>query len=166
MLTLLAPLAYSHHSFMSFFNLIKGVDSQWRLTAVLSQSGVTTQLQHTGPETDTTDTEETTTSEISMERQLTEYLDSTIEISLDGKRVILTPESVDLGNHETRVIFVLQGAPSEFNLLEASIRSFADDKNHHNILTLVQGSKRNRQILSARNNFSASIEVGSYRDTE
>ncbi|WLQ14212.1 hypothetical protein O5O45_31330 [Hahella aquimaris] len=153
-LALSAPSAFAHYPFMSFFNLSRGEDNVWRLTAVLAQASVTTtlsqrQTEHSGARFTREE----------RERQLTKYLLDTIKLKADGVEMTLTPTVVNLGDHETRVMFELKNAPKDFRRIDANIRSFSDDANHHNILTLFQEGGRSKVVLSSRNNYSAQLNA-------
>ncbi|ABC32413.1 hypothetical protein HCH_05762 [Hahella chejuensis KCTC 2396] len=149
-LALSAPPASAHYTFMSFFNLSRGEDNVWRLTAVLAQAGVSATLN----QLQTGNSGERFTRE-QQERQLTNYLLDTVQLSIDGVDIKLSPANVNLGDHETRVVFELKNAPEDFNKVQANIRSFSDNANHHNILTLFKGEGRSKVVLSSKNNYSS-----------
>ncbi|WP_020409466.1 hypothetical protein [Hahella ganghwensis] len=153
-LCLAASFAHSHHSFMSFFNVNQGLDMQWRLSAVLARSSVTEEFARQN--LDLSDSEDATAI---LEQKLADYLINTISMKMDGHTTKLRLESINLGSHETRAVFTLEGIPNKFKILEASIQSFADGRNHHNILTLIVDAKKNRQILSHKNDFTAEFEL-------
>ncbi|MDG9670809.1 hypothetical protein ONV78_23930 [Hahella sp. CR1] len=153
-LALSTPSAYAHYPFMSFFNLSRGEDNVWRLNAILAQASVSTtlsqlQTEHSGARFTREE----------QEKELTKYLLDTVKLKVDGIDIALTPTVVNLGDHETRVMFELKNAPRDFRRVDASIRSFSDDANHHNILTLFQEGGRSKVVLSSRNNYSSQLNA-------
>ncbi|AZZ90600.1 hypothetical protein EUZ85_07655 [Hahella sp. KA22] len=153
-LALSTPSAFAHYPFMSFFNLSRGEDNVWRLNAVLAQASVSATLsQLQAEQSGARFTRE------EQEKELTNYLLDTVKLKVDGVEITLTPTVVNLGDHETRVVFELNNAPKYFHRIDASIRSFSDDANHHNILTLFQKAGRSKVVLSSRNNYSSQLNA-------
>lgn len=146
----------AHSGHMSFFRLTQQ-ENNWVLIASIAQATLQSyQPQHNGSTKDGLNKEQWNSQ---FKNKIANYLQDNLSIKFDGKQSSMAAKTIKLGSHESTVSFTLRQVPETFEHIDVKFSAFSEGKNHHNILFIITDSGKYKIILSARNDYTASLTL-------
>lgn len=146
----------AHSGNMSFFRLTQ-LGNNWVLTASIAQATLHHyQPQHNGSTKDNLDKEQWSSQ---FKNEIAKHLQDNLAIKFDGKQSSMAVKTIKPGGHESTVSFTLRQVPETFEHIDVKFSAFSEGKNHHNILFIITDSGKYKIILSARNDYTASLTL-------
>ncbi|MBU2709783.1 DUF6702 family protein [Zooshikella harenae] len=150
-LFLFSQLAYSHTSFISFYNIILKSGFGY-IYGSFSQQGVDIALgSYYG---------KARYSELNIkekEKLLSRYLLDNISIKVGGEKIVLNVNNVRFGNHETNVDINMLNVLKKVNELDVKITAMSEIRNQQNVVVLKFENKKEKMILSRKNDFKYKV---------
>ncbi|WP_018693092.1 hypothetical protein [Algicola sagamiensis] len=149
-----AEVGVAHSAFISFYRL-EHTPQELTLVVSLAQATVVTQFnkKEGAPPFQHLSGEE-------QKQKLVFYLQSHIHLyNVNSRRanhrLDLKLKHVDIGQHETTVVFEIEKPPKMLEGMQVTIDAFANGANHHNIVHIIKMGQKKRLILSNKNQFQA-----------
>lgn len=129
------------------------VEGLWVLQYTISQEGANIALQRAWEEGYSNMTAE------EFKEAYVAYVKSRTALEVDGVSIALDMGGIKLGNHESRMTFLLENFPATFQTITARIHVFGELDDQHNIFRLTQNDRTTKAILKRSNNFQASVHA-------
>lgn len=87
------------------------------------------------------------------------YIKEGFVLKIDGKKIELGKGGIRLGDHQTDLKFVLNPISEHTKNIFVHITSFQENRDHQTIFVYKIGSKKNKVILSKRNQYKSKISL-------
>ena len=120
------------------------------LTINLSQDGVNQVLINTYGMEDLKNLDQK-----AFKERIVAYIKEHFNVAIDNKKLKLDNGGIRLGEHQTDLKFVLDPISRDANALNISISAFEENNNHQSIFSYTIYGKKDRVILSKRNDYQA-----------
>ncbi|RDH44997.1 DUF6702 family protein [Zooshikella ganghwensis] len=150
----LSQTAYPHTSFISFYKITLSPGSGY-IYGSFARQGVDIALQnyYGEPRYSKSNMEE-------KKKLLGWYLLKKMSIKVRGENIALNVNDVRLGSHETNISINMLNMPKEISDLEIKITAMSETRNQQNVVLLKSKDKKEKVILSKKNNFKYKVLNG------